>query len=122
MVDWDAPDQARAVIADARAFGQKAHAALLKVEPELPDSAEVSARMASYGFTRSPQRVQPLSTIHIDLSADEEAILTRMKPKWRYNVRLAERKGVTVREGTAADLRDPKAHEHHRRAGRLRRP
>ena len=104
VVDWDAPDQARAVITMARAFGKKAHAALLKIEPELPDSPEVSARMASYGFIRSPQRVQPLSTIHIDLAADEETILSRMKPKWRYNVRLAERKGVSVREGTAADL------------------
>ena len=27
-----------------------------------------------------------------------------MKPKWRYNIRLAERKGVTVREGTTSDL------------------
>ena len=104
VVDWAAPDQARAVITMARAFGKKAHAALLKIEPELPDSPEVSARMASYGFIRSPQRVQPLSTIHIDLAADEETILSRMKPKWRYNVRLAERKGVSVREGTAADL------------------
>ena len=104
VVDWDAPDQARAVITMARAFGKKAHAALLKIEPELPDTPEVSARMASYGFVRSPQRVQPLSTIHIDLAADEETILSRMKPKWRYNVRLAERKGVSVREGAAADL------------------
>jgi lipid II:glycine glycyltransferase (peptidoglycan interpeptide bridge formation enzyme) len=56
------------------------------------------------GFQRSPQRVQPLSTIHIDLSGDDEAILGRMKQKWRYNIRLAERKGVTVREGAAADL------------------
>ena len=104
VVDWAAPDQARAVVTMARAFGKKAHAALLKIEPELPDSPEVSARMASYGFIRSAQRVQPLSTIHIDLAADEETILSRMKPKWRYNVRLAERKGVSVREGSAADL------------------
>ena len=104
VVDWAAPDQARAVLTMARAFGKKAHAALLKIEPELPDSPEVSARMASYGFIRSAQRVQPLSTIHIDLAADEETILSRMKPKWRYNIRLAERKGVSVREGTAADL------------------
>jgi peptidoglycan pentaglycine glycine transferase (the first glycine) len=104
VVDWSAPDQARAVLTMAREFGKKAHAALLKIEPELPDSPEVAARMAGYGFVRSPQRVQPLSTIHIDLAADEETILSRMKPKWRYNVRLAERKGVSVREGTAADL------------------
>ncbi len=104
VVDWNTPDQARAVLTMAREFGKKAHAALLKIEPELPDSPEVSARMASYGFIRSAQRVQPLSTIHIDLAADEETILSRMKPKWRYNIRLAERKGVSVREGTAADL------------------
>jgi lipid II:glycine glycyltransferase (peptidoglycan interpeptide bridge formation enzyme) len=104
VVDWNAPDQARAVLTMARAFGRKAHAALLKIEPELSDTPEVAARLASYGFIRSPQRVQPLSTIHIDLSADEETILSRMKPKWRYNVRLAERKGVSVREGAAADL------------------
>ena len=104
VVDWNAPDQARAVLTMAREFARKQHAALLKIEPELPDSPEVSARLASYGFVRSPQRVQPLSTIHIDLAADEETILARMKPKWRYNVRLAERKGVSVREGSAADL------------------
>ena len=104
VVDWTAADQARAVLTMAREFSKKAHAALLKIEPELPDSPDVSARMASYGFIRSPQRVQPLSTIHIDLVADEETILSRMKPKWRYNVRLAERKGVSVREGTAVDL------------------
>jgi lipid II:glycine glycyltransferase (peptidoglycan interpeptide bridge formation enzyme) len=27
-----------------------------------------------------------------------------MKPKWRYNIRLAERKGVAVRDGSPADL------------------
>ena len=104
VVDWHAPDQARAVLTMAREFSKKAHAALLKIEPELSDSPEVAARLASYGFAHSPQRVQPLSTIHIDLAADEETILSRMKPKWRYNVRLAERKGVSVRVGTAADL------------------
>ncbi len=104
VVDWAAADQARAVITMAREFGMKQHAALLKIEPELPDTPEVAASLTSYGFTRSPQRVQPLSTIHLDLAADDEAILARMKPKWRYNVRLAERKGVTVREGAAADL------------------
>ena len=104
VVDWGEPDQARAVLTMAREFARKQHAALLKIEPELPDSPAVSAMLAGYGFRPSPQRIQPLSTIHVDLAADEEAILARMKPKWRYNVRLAERKGVTVREGAPGDL------------------
>jgi lipid II:glycine glycyltransferase (peptidoglycan interpeptide bridge formation enzyme) len=40
----------------------------------------------------------------VDLSGDEEGVLAAMKPKTRYNVRLAGRKGVTVREGAEADL------------------
>jgi peptidoglycan pentaglycine glycine transferase (the first glycine) len=104
VVDWSDPAQTRAVLTMAREFSLKAHAALLKIEPEMPASEEVASLLSGYGFRPSPQRAQPLSTIHIDIDAGEEVILAAMKPKWRYNVRLAERKGVTVREGAPADL------------------
>jgi lipid II:glycine glycyltransferase (peptidoglycan interpeptide bridge formation enzyme) len=41
--------------------------------------------------------VQPLRTIMLDITPDEATLLAQMKEKWRYNVRLAARKGVTVR-------------------------
>ncbi len=104
VVNWDAADQVRAVLTMARAAAIKRHAALLKIEPEHVDEPSIAAVLQSFGFRPSPQRIQPLSTIHVDLTGDEDAILARMKPKWRYNIRLAERKGVTVRAGTAADL------------------
>lgn len=104
VVNWEAADQVRAVLTMARAAAVKRHAALLKIEPEHVDEPAVASVLQSLGFRPSPQRIQPLSTIHIDLTGDEDAILARMKPKWRYNIRLAERKGVTVRVGTAADL------------------
>lgn len=40
----------------------------------------------------------PPYTALIDLSQSEEDILQAMKPKGRYNIRLAEKKGVTVDE------------------------
>ena len=40
----------------------------------------------------------------IDLSPSEDEMLARMKQKTRYNVRLAGKKGVTVRTGTLEDL------------------
>lgn len=103
-VDWDDLTQVRAVLTMAREAALKQHAALVKVEPELPDTPELAAQLTGLGFLPSPQRIQPLSTIHIDLDGDEEALLARMKPKWRYNIRLAERKGVRVRAGEPADL------------------
>ena len=39
-----------------------------------------------------------------DLDADEETILAEMKQKTRYNIRLAGRRDVRVRQGTTADF------------------
>lgn len=44
----------------------------------------------------SPHNIQPPRTIIIDIKGNEEEILARMKQKTRYNIRLAEKKGVTV--------------------------
>jgi len=52
----------------------------------------------------SSEQIQFRNTVVIDLSAPEEEMLARMKQKTRYNVRLAEKKGVTVRPGTLDDL------------------
>ncbi len=65
---------------------------------------ELSRALARHGFAPSRQSVQPRSTVLLDIEGDEDAILRNMKSKWRYNVRLAERKGVTVRQAEAADL------------------
>jgi peptidoglycan pentaglycine glycine transferase (the first glycine) len=43
------------------------------------------------------QAIQPGRTIVLDLTPDEDALLANMKEKWRYNIRLAGRKGVQIR-------------------------
>jgi lipid II:glycine glycyltransferase (peptidoglycan interpeptide bridge formation enzyme) len=48
--------------------------------------------------------IQPPRTVLIDLQATEDEILGRMKQKTRYNIRLAAKKGVTVRQGTVEDV------------------
>jgi lipid II:glycine glycyltransferase (peptidoglycan interpeptide bridge formation enzyme) len=45
----------------------------------------------------SQYNVQPPRTIVVDIGGSEEQILARMKQKTRYNIRLAAKKGVTVR-------------------------
>jgi len=47
-------------------------------------------------FTRAAD-VQPPNTVLVDLAPAETAILANMKSKWRYNIGLAEKKGVAVR-------------------------
>jgi lipid II:glycine glycyltransferase (peptidoglycan interpeptide bridge formation enzyme) len=53
---------------------------------------------------KAPNDIQPPSTVLVDLRPSEEGILAAMKPKTRYNVRLAARRGVAVSCGTEADF------------------
>ncbi len=81
------------------AEARRRRAVFLKVEPDLwEDQAPPAWRTAPpQGFRPSPHSVQPPRTIVIDLRPDEDELLARMKQKTRYNIRLARRKGVTVR-------------------------
>ncbi|MGO9310367.1 MAG: lipid II:glycine glycyltransferase FemX [Spirochaetia bacterium] len=48
--------------------------------------------------------MQPANTVVVDLGRPLDEVLDSMKSKTRYNVRLAEKKGVTVTEGAPEDL------------------
>ncbi len=75
----------------------------LKIEPEMVEPSPVSDTFLADGLVPAPA-VQMRSTIWVDLTASEDEMLARQKQKTRYNIRLAERKGVEVRSGTPADL------------------
>jgi lipid II:glycine glycyltransferase (peptidoglycan interpeptide bridge formation enzyme) len=58
---------------------------------------------------RAPAAIQPPDTVMLDLTFPPETLLSQMKQKWRYNVKLGEKKGVTIRflegeEGAAEGL------------------
>ncbi len=48
--------------------------------------------------------IQASQTNIIDISGSEEEILSRMHQKTRYNIRLATKKGVSVRTGASSDF------------------
>jgi lipid II:glycine glycyltransferase (peptidoglycan interpeptide bridge formation enzyme) len=68
-------------------------AIFLKVEP---DAWERAGEPPPAGFQPGLQEIQPPRTLLVDLSGDEAALLGRMKQKTRYNIRLAQKKGVQV--------------------------
>ena len=50
------------------------------------------------GFSKAPINLQPRNTQVLNLTTEEEELLAQMKPKGRYNIRLAEKKGIEVSE------------------------
>ena len=73
---------------------KKNHAVFLKIEP---DAWQEEFILHPSSFILSKHNIQPPRTVTISIAEDDEQILARMKPKCRYNIRLAEKKGITVR-------------------------
>ena len=109
VLDWSHPLLSDALFSQLNTQLRRRGAFALRVE--LPQEAgtmtgeAVRERMISLGF-QPARAIQPLRTILLDLMPDEGILLARMKEKWRYNVRLASRKGVIVRTAQTTSERD----------------
>ena len=104
LVNWDDEGAVLTLLAALRQAAHRRRAFCLKLEPDVLDDPSLAGQLEGYGFRRSQQTIQPRRTMLVDLSPDLDEILTRMKPKTRYNIRLARRREVVVREGIEADL------------------
>lgn len=96
----DPPDYPLHLRAIARELQGYLPLGALFVRFDLPDEGERLGRP----FVKAADNIQPADTVVLDLTLEEEALLSAMHKKTRYNIRLAEKKGVTVRRGTAGDL------------------
>jgi len=65
-----------------------------------PHVREMRMNMVTHNWNlhKSGTNVLPTNTVFIDLQQNDTGILQAMKPKTRYNIRLAQRKGVVVKE------------------------
>jgi peptidoglycan pentaglycine glycine transferase (the first glycine) len=79
-------------------------AVTLLVEPEWEDNVESRTQLESQGFRPCEPAIQPRRTVVLDLRLSDEGLMSQMKPKTRYNIRLAERKGIQIRHGGSTDI------------------
>lgn len=119
LLDWNDAELRQHVLDALQVFAKRQGAIFVKADPDvalgtgIPGGEEdaldnggraVRSDLTRRGWLFSSDQIQFRNTVLIDLSPSEDDMLSRMKQKTRYNVRLAEKKGVTVRAGTPADL------------------
>ena len=117
LLDWQNAPLRGQVLDELQALARRERAILVKIDPDVVISAappdaeqsdaagrELQGDLARRGWLFSRDQIQFRNTVCLDLRPSEEALLAGMKPKTRYNVRLAERKGVRVRPAGLADL------------------
>ncbi len=89
-----------------KALAHKHHAFMLKIEPGVADSdSKWLSALHRRGFVVNPEALHLRHEWVLDIRPDEQALLAGMKKTWRYCVRLASRKDVTVRRSESlADI------------------
>ena len=91
------------LVALARALRPHLPAGTLFVRYDVPWQKTGEAPAAP-GAVKAASDMQPASTVVVDITPPLDDVLGAMKSKTRYNIRLAQKKGVRVAEGGAGDL------------------
>ena len=119
LLDWSDNDLCQRVLSDLKVIAKQRGAIFIKIDPDvrvgsgIPGSSEATSdatgeaviiQLKKDHWRFSDDQIQFRNTCMIDLSGSEEELLAKMKQKTRYNIRLAERKGVTVRRGKFSDI------------------
>jgi lipid II:glycine glycyltransferase (peptidoglycan interpeptide bridge formation enzyme) len=116
VLDFNHAALRRAVVAGLERLAHRERAIFVKIDPDVvlswgmeperpsPTGASFREELLARGWRFSRDQVQFRNTFELDLERPEEELLAAMKQKTRYNIRLAARKGITVRQGTPADF------------------
>jgi peptidoglycan pentaglycine glycine transferase (the first glycine) len=75
----------------------------LRVDTLLPQSA-VREALARHGFFATSEWSPPTQSLVMPVAQNDEQLLSSMKQKGRYNVRVAQRHGVTVQVGDSRSI------------------
>ena len=115
-LDYNDGPLRRTVLGELERLAKVERALFVKIDPEVvvswgleyerksPIGAKFTQELTERGWRYSDDQIQFRNTVELDVTQDEADLLAAMKSKTRYNIRLAGRKGVVVREATAVDL------------------
>lgn len=100
----------RALIDGSKKLAKQIHGYIIKLDPDIPvTNAGFISLMEGEGFNRTAgvnfDAVQPNFVFRLDINGkSEDEIFAAFASKTRYNIRVAQKCGVTVRIGGDADL------------------
>ncbi len=108
--DVDCEAQMGVLTDEIRKIAQREKAVFWRIDPAVRvgekggGDNEFQKKFSELGFRAIKEGFQPQHSLAVDLRGSEEEILAQMKQKGRYNIRLAEKKGVKILRSSEADL------------------
>ncbi len=89
-------------------MAREQRAIFAKIDPDIKPAESVPPAsdplLPSRRWRASREQIQFRNTVLLDLRPAEDQLLAAMKPKTRYNIRLAQKRGVRVELGTREEM------------------
>jgi lipid II:glycine glycyltransferase (peptidoglycan interpeptide bridge formation enzyme) len=104
---WDISDSelTKFVLDSLKSIAKKNKAFFLRISPAILESNNAAKELIKQqGFNLSKKQLQTKATVLIDLKQNTEELLNSFHKKTRYNIKLAEKKGVVI--GKASSITD----------------
>lgn len=116
LLNYNDPTLRQQILSELEKVARTHRAIFIKIDPDVvkswgleperpsPIGRRFVQELKERGWHYSPEQIQFKNTVQLDLNLSEDELLAAMKQKTRYNIRLAGRKGITIRHGTDADF------------------
>jgi len=75
-----------------------------RMDPIMPESKEEKGIFKNLGLEKLPREIQPKKTLVLNLGKSKRELLGQMHHKTRYNIRLAKKRGVSIKISNSIDV------------------
>ena len=91
------------MVDELKKIGKENHCIFIQLEPNVKAAEHVESNIANVGLIRSAHPLFTKYTFQLDLTKSPEDLLKQMSQKTRYNIRVAIKHNVLIREGFSDD-------------------
>lgn len=106
LADYENPQNLQQLFQKIAALARQENAVFLRFDPPLPPSTPLQKNLAALLHARPAHaEYQPAHTLMLDLTLSPAELLAGMKPKGRYNIRVAQKHGLKIRVSTAENFK-----------------
>lgn len=104
LIDWNDAELVERVFTQLRSIAKREKCVFIRLRPQLKKTPENLQRLTQQGAQLAPMHLHAEHTVMIDLEKSEDKLLAAMRRQTRYEVRRADKLGLTVGWGNSAEL------------------
>ena len=104
LINWQNKAAVKEAMDSIVTIAKENRCVFVRLRPQLLASEENLKLLKDLGLRPSPMHLAAEHTVIIDLKKSEEELLSEMRRQTRYEVKQAEKQGITVEKGNSREL------------------